>query len=196
MKLIFASNNKNKLNEIRLLLPNNIELLSLEDIGCNVDIPETADTIEGNAILKANYVTSNFGYNCFADDTGLEVEAINGEPGVYSARYAGEQKNADDNINLVLNKLEKKANRRAQFKTIIALNIGDKQHLFEGIVKGRIIEEKKGDKGFGYDPIFVADGYNRTFAELTLGEKAAISHRGLAVQKLIEFINSNCKLQS
>ncbi|MCA0350163.1 MAG: non-canonical purine NTP diphosphatase [Flavobacterium sp.] len=196
MKLVFASNNTNKIKEIQLMLPKNIEILSLEDIGCTVDIPETAKTIAGNAILKADYVTKHFGYNCFADDTGLEVEALKGEPGVHSARYAGEQKSADDNMELLLKNLDDKANRRAQFKTVIALNLDGKQHLFEGIARGRIIEEKIGNRGFGYDPIFVADGYNRTFAELTLGEKAAISHRGLAVQKLIEFINSNYKLES
>ncbi|HQA75098.1 non-canonical purine NTP diphosphatase [Flavobacterium sp.] len=196
MKLVFASNNTNKIKEIQLMLPKNIEILSLEDIGCTVDIPETAKTIAGNAILKADYVTKRFGYNCFADDTGLEVEALKGEPGVHSARYAGEQKSADDNMELLLKNLDDKANRRAQFKTVIALNLDGKQHLFEGIARGRIIEEKIGNRGFGYDPIFVADGYNRTFAELTLGEKAAISHRGLAVQKLIEFINSNYKLES
>ena len=196
MKLVFASNNTNKIKEIQLMLPKNIEILSLEDIVCIVDIPETAKTIAGNAILKADYVTKHFGYNCFADDTGLEVEALKGEPGVHSARYAGEQKSADDNMELLLKNLDDKANRRAQFKTVIALNLDGKQHLFEGIARGRIIEEKIGNRGFGYDPIFVADGYNRTFAELTLGEKAAISHRGLAVQKLIEFINSNYKLES
>lgn len=190
MKLVFASNNKNKLNEIRLLLPNNIELLSLEDIGCNVDIPETADTIEGNAILKANYVTSNFGYNCFADDTGLEVEALNGEPGVYSARYAGEQKNADDNMNKLLHNLENQANRKAHFKTIIALNINHNQYLFEGIIKGEIIKEKIGNQGFGYDPIFVAKGYTKTFAELSIEEKSVISHRGIAISKMIDFLKN------
>ncbi|WNM18347.1 non-canonical purine NTP diphosphatase [Flavobacterium capsici] len=190
MKLVFASNNKNKLNEIRLLLPNNIELLSLEDIGCNVDIPETADTIEGNAILKANYVTSNFGYNCFADDTGLEVEALNGEPGVYSARYAGEQKNADDNMNKLLHNLENQANRKAHFKTIIALNINHNQYLFEGIIKGEIIKEKIGNQGFGYDPIFVAEGYTKTFAELSIEEKSVISHRGIAISKMIDFLKN------
>lgn len=190
MKLVFASNNKNKLNEIRLLLPNNIELLSLEDIGCNVDIPETADTIEGNAILKANYVTSNFGYNCFADDTGLEVEALNGEPGVYSARYAGEQKDADDNMNKLLHNLENQANRKAHFKTIIALNINHNQYLFEGIIKGEIIKEKIGNQGFGYDPIFVAKGYTKTFAELSIEEKSVISHRGIAISKMIDFLKN------
>ena len=142
MKLVFASNNKNKIAEIKQMLPKSIELLSLEDIGCTEDIPETADTIEGNAILKANYVTEKYGLSCFADDTGLEVAILNGAPGVYSARYAGEQKNADDNMNKLLKNLEDKKNRKAQFKTIIALNINNEQHLFEGIIKGEIITEK------------------------------------------------------
>ena len=192
MKLVFASNNKNKIMEIQLLLPDTIQILSLEDIGCFVDIPETADTIEGNAILKANYVSEKFGYNCFADDTGLEVEALNGEPGVYSARYAGEQKDANDNMDKLLLNIKGKTNRSAQFKTVIALNLDGKQTLFTGIIKGKIIEEKVGTNGFGYDPIFVADNYTKTFAELAIEEKSVISHRGLAVKKLIDFF----KLQS
>ncbi|MGV9005089.1 non-canonical purine NTP diphosphatase [Flavobacterium sp.] len=189
MKLVFASNNKNKIKEIQLLMPQHIELLSLEDIGCTVDIPETADTIEGNAILKANYVTSHFGYDCFADDTGLEVVALDGEPGVFSARYAGEQKNDENNMNLLLENLKEKTNRNAQFKTVIALNLkGEQQQLFEGIIKGKIIHEKRGKKGFGYDPIFVANNYSSTFAELSVAEKSKISHRGLAVTKLIAFL--------
>ena len=192
MKLVFASNNKNKIMEIQLLLPDTIQILSLEDIGCFVDIPETADTIEGNAILKANYVSEKFGYNCFADDTGLEVEALNGEPGVYSARYAGEQKDANDNMDKLLLNIKGKTNRSAQFKTVIALNLDGKQTLFTGIIKGKIIEEKVGTNGFCYDPIFVADNYTKTFAELAIEEKSVISHRGLAVKKLIDFL----KLQS
>ncbi|MDI1317966.1 non-canonical purine NTP diphosphatase [Flavobacterium sp.] len=188
MQLVFASNNKNKIKEIQLLLPETIQLLSLEDINCFEDIPETANTIEGNAILKANYVTEKFGYNCFADDTGLEVTALNGEPGVYSARYAGEQKDANDNMNKVLVNLKDKTNRSAQFKTVIVLNLNGKQTLFTGIIKGKIIEEKIGTNGFGYDPIFVADGYIKTFAELTIEEKSTISHRGLAVAQLITFL--------
>lgn len=188
MQLVFASNNKNKIREIQLLLPNSIAVLSLEDIGCFDDIPETADTIEGNAMLKADYITQKFGYNCFADDTGLEVEALNGEPGVYSARYAGEQKDANDNMDKLLLNLNGKANRSAQFKTVIALNINGNQHLFTGIIKGKIIEEKMGTNGFGYDPIFVADGYTETFAELSIEEKSTISHRGLAVKQLVDFL--------
>lgn len=188
MQLVFASNNKNKIKEIQLLLPQSIQILSLEDIGCLEDIPETADTIEGNAILKANYVTQNYGYNCFADDTGLEVEALNGVPGVYSARYAGEQKDANDNMAKLLANLEGKTNRKANFKTVICLNLDGKQQLFTGIINGKIIEEKIGTNGFGYDPIFIADGYSKTFAELTLEEKSVISHRGLAVKQLVDFL--------
>jgi XTP/dITP diphosphohydrolase len=188
MQLVFASNNKNKIKEIQLLLPQSIQILSLEDIGCLEDIPETADTIEGNAILKANYVTQNYGYNCFADDTGLEVEALNGVPGVYSARYAGEQKDANDNMAKLLANLEGKTNRKANFKTVICLNLDGKQNLFRGVINGKIIEEKIGTNGFGYDPIFIADGYSKTFAELTLEEKSVISHRGLAVKQLVVFL--------
>ena len=188
MKLVFASNNKNKIREISLLLPKEIEILSLEDIGCFEDIPETAETIEGNAILKANYVTDKFGYNCFADDTGLEVDALNGEPGVYSARYAGEQKSANDNMDKLLYNLKDKANRKANFKTVICLNLIGAQHLFTGVINGKIIEDKIGTNGFGYDPVFVADNYTKTFAELTLEEKAVISHRGLAVKQLVDFL--------
>jgi XTP/dITP diphosphohydrolase len=188
MKLVFASNNQNKIREIQLLLPNTIQVLSLEDIGCFEDIPETADTIEGNAILKADYVTQKFGCDCFADDTGLEVAALNGEPGVYSARYAGPQRDANDNMDKLLENLRGKASRTAQFKTVIALNMGGKQQLFTGIIKGKIINEKIGANGFGYDPVFVADGCTKTFAQLTIGEKSGISHRGLAVRQLVEFL--------
>ena len=190
MKLVLASNNKNKIAEIQQQVGSQFEIVSLEDIGCFVDIPETAETIEGNAILKANYVTENFGLPCFADDTGLEIESLNNEPGVYSARYAGEQKNAEDNMNLVLQKLTTEINRNAQFKTIIALNINDQQHLFEGTVKGEITTEKSGNKGFGYDPIFQPEGFSTTFAEMSLEQKSEISHRGIAVQKLIKFLSN------
>lgn len=188
MQLVFASNNKNKIKEIQLLLPNSIQILSLEDIGCNEDIPETADTIEGNAILKANYVTQKYGYDCFADDSGLEVAALNGEPGVFSARYAGEPKNDENNIDKLLANLKDVNNKKANFKTIICLNLKGEQHLFTGIINGQIIEERIGNNGFGYDPIFVADGYQKTFAELSLEEKARISHRGIAVKELITFL--------
>lgn len=188
MKLVFASNNKNKIQEIQALVPNTIQIVSLEEIGCIEDIPETADTIEGNAILKANYVTEKYGFDCFADDTGLEVEALNGAPGVYSARYAGEQKDANDNMDKLLSELKDKSNRKANFKTVIALNLNGKQNLFTGIINGKIIEEKIGTNGFGYDPIFVAEGYEKTFAELTMEEKSTISHRGIAVKELILFL--------
>ena len=188
MKLVFASNNKNKIKEIQLLLPASIQLLSLEDIGCTEEIAETAATIEGNAQIKANYITEKYGYDCFADDSGLEVEALNGEPGVFSARYAGEPKNDENNIDKLLANLKDIENKKANFKTVICLNVQGNQHLFTGIINGQIIEERVGTNGFGYDPIFVADGYTKTFAELTLDEKANISHRGIAVKKLIEFL--------
>lgn len=188
MKLVFASNNKNKIQEIQALVPNIIQIVSLEEIGCIEDIPETADTIEGNAILKANYVTEKYGFDCFADDTGLEVDALNGAPGVYSARYAGEQKDANDNMDKLLSELKDESNRKANFKTVIALNLNGKQNLFTGIINGKIIEEKIGTNGFGYDPIFVADGFEKTFAELSIEEKSTISHRGIAVKELILFL--------
>jgi XTP/dITP diphosphohydrolase len=188
MKLVFASNNKNKIKEIQLLVPSTIQILSLEDIGCTEEIPETADTIEGNSILKANYVTEKYGYDCFADDSGLEVDALNGEPGVFSARYAGEPKNDDNNMNKLLSNLKDKTNRKANFKTVICLNYKGKEHLFTGIINGKIIDEKIGDNGFGYDPIFVANDYTKTFAELSIEEKSNISHRGIAVKQLIEFL--------
>lgn len=190
MNIVFATNNINKIKEVQSLLPNTITLISLESIGCFQDIPETADTIDGNAILKANYVTEKYGYDCFADDTGLEVEALNSEPGVYSARYAGEQKNDDDNMNLLLKNLQNHNNRNAQFKTIIALNLNGEQHLFTGIVAGKITLEKIGNQGFGYDPIFQANGFSETFAQLSLAQKGEISHRGKATKQLIHFLNT------
>ena len=189
MKIVFASNNKNKIAEIQQLLPDSIQIVSLEEIGCFEEIPETADTIEGNAILKADYVSNNYGLDCFADDTGLEIKALNGAPGVYSARYAGEQKNANDNMNKVLSNLKEHQDREAQFKTVITLNYKGQQTLFTGIVKGEITYDKSGDKGFGYDPIFRPTGYNETFAELSAATKNQISHRGLATQKLLAFLN-------
>ena len=188
MQFVFASNNKNKILEIQSILPESIKILSLSDIGCNEDIPETANTIEGNAILKANYVTQKYGYDCFADDTGLEVEMLNGEPGVFSARYAGEQRNDNDNMDKLLAELDNKDNRNAQFKTVICLNINGEQHLFTGIAKGEITEEKLGNQGFGYDPIFQPEGYQHTFAQISFEEKANISHRGKATRALIAFL--------
>jgi XTP/dITP diphosphohydrolase len=189
MQLVFASNNQNKIKEIQQLLPESIEILSLEAIGCHEEIPETADTIEGNAILKANYVKEKYGYDCFADDTGLEVAALNGEPGVYSARYAGEQRNAEDNMKLLLENLLEKTDRTAQFKTVIALNLNGEQQLFTGIAKGQITTEKSGNQGFGYDPIFQPEGYQETFADIALETKNQISHRGKATQLLISFLS-------
>ena len=190
MELVFASNNQHKIKEVQMMLPPSIKILSLEDIGCFEDIPETADTIEGNAILKANFVAEKYGYNCFADDTGLEVTALNGEPGVYSARYAGEQKSAADNMDKLLQELKNKNDRSAQFKTVIALILDGTQHLFTGIVHGEITCEKAGSEGFGYDPIFKADGHSATFAQLSAQEKAAISHRGRAIRKLVDYLSN------
>jgi XTP/dITP diphosphohydrolase len=190
LKLVFASNNANKIKEIQQLIPASIEIVSLQDIGCNEDIPETAATIEGNAILKANYVTEKYGLNCFADDSGLEVEALNGAPGVYSARYAGEPKNDDNNMDKLILALNNEANNKANFKTVICLNLNGEQHLFTGIINGTITDTKTGENGFGYDPIFIADGLTKTFAELTMQEKSTISHRGIAVKQLVAFLNT------
>lgn len=190
MKLVFATNNFNKLKEVQLLVPNHIALLSLAEIGCAEDIPETQPTIEGNAIQKAEYLVKNYGYDCFADDTGLEVEALNGQPGVYSARYAGPQRDANDNMEKLLTNLKDKPNRNAQFKTVIALHLNGELKTFTGICEGEITKEKQGKKGFGYDPIFKAKGYTETFAEISLDEKNRIGHRGKAVRQLIDFLNT------
>lgn len=189
MKIIFASNNKNKVQEIQNQVPKSIQIVTLEEIGCTEDIEETATTIEGNAIIKANYITEKYGLPCFADDTGLEIEALNGEPGVYSARYAGEDKKADKNMDLVLEKLSSSSNRNAQFKTVIALNIDNQQILFTGIVEGKIRNEKTGTNGFGYDPIFEPENLGKTFAEMTMEEKNKMSHRGRAVEQLVIFLS-------
>lgn len=190
MKLVFATNNLNKLKEVQALLPTHIIVLSLSDIGCTEEIPETADTIEGNAIQKASYIQQHYGYDCFADDTGLEVTSLNGAPGVYSARYAGPNKNADDNMDKLLSELKAFTNRNAQFKTVIALSIDNKMETFTGICEGTITTTKKGNKGFGYDPVFLPNNFDKTFAELELSEKNKISHRGLAVQQLIQYFNA------
>ena len=190
MKLVFATNNKNKILEVQQLLPESIEIVSLESIGCFEEIPETAATIEENAIMKANYVTEKYGYDCFADDTGLEVTALNGAPGVFSARYAGAQCNSDDNMDKLLEALTNATNRTAQFKTVVALNLNGNQQLFTGIAKGKITLEKTGNQGFGYDPIFQPEGYDVTFAQLSLEEKSLVSHRGKAIEQLIEFIKN------
>ncbi|WP_452598157.1 non-canonical purine NTP diphosphatase [Pontimicrobium sp. MEBiC01747] len=190
MQLVFATNNLNKLKEVQSLIPKHIQLLSLKDINCLEDIPETQPTIEGNAIQKADYVKTNYGYDCFADDTGLEVEALNGEPGVFSARYAGPQRDANNNMNLLLNNLEDKNTRNAQFKTVIALHLNGKLETFTGICEGEITTNKRGDKGFGYDPIFQPNGYTETFAEIDLDLKNKIGHRGKAVMELVGFLNT------
>ena len=189
MQIVFATNNLNKLKEVQSLIPNNIKLLSLADIGCVEEVPETQNTIAANAIQKAAYIKKHYGYDCFADDTGLEVDALNGAPGVYSARYAGEQRNSEDNIQKILENLKDTSNRNAQFKTVIALEFLGKQHVFSGICKGEITTSKMGDQGFGYDPIFKAEGYDQTFAEISLEEKNRIGHRGKAVRLLVEFLN-------
>jgi XTP/dITP diphosphohydrolase len=187
-KLVVATNNAHKLEEISAILGNEMELLSLKDIHCNADIPETADTLEGNARQKAMYIHENYGMDCFADDTGLEVEALNGAPGVFSARYAGDGHDSEANMQKLLKELEGKENRKAQFRTAICLIMEGKEYLFEGIVKGYIIEEKRGGAGFGYDPIFVPEGYDQTFAELGNDVKNTISHRARAVEKLCTFL--------
>ena len=190
MQLVFATHNPNKLQEVSALLPSSIHLIGLDELGCHDEIDETATTIEGNAQIKSDYVAQRYKINCFSDDTGLEVFALDGAPGVYSARYAGQQKNAQDNMNKLLAELENHTDRSAQFKTVISLNINGQQYLFTGLVRGTIIDEKRGTQGFGYDPIFVPDGYEQTFAQMNTAEKAALSHRGKAVQQLVAFLAS------
>ena len=190
MKLVFATNNLNKLIEVQKMLPNTIELLSLKDINCFDEIDEIETTLEGNAHLKADYITNKFSLNCFADDTGLEVESLNGKPGVYSARFAGEPSNSEKNMQKLLNDLENNTNRKAQFRTAISLNLNNEKHLFEGICKGEILTKKQGEKGFGYDPIFIPEGYSKSFAEMSSEEKNKISHRGIAIQKLVTFLSA------
>lgn len=187
-KLVFATNNQHKLTEIRAILKNQVEVLSLKDIGCEVDIPETAETLEGNALIKAKYIKENYRMDCFADDTGLEIEALKGAPGVYSARYAGEACLPEDNMRKVLKELKEITQRKAQFRTVIALLINEEVHLFEGSIRGEITIQKQGEDGFGYDPIFKPEGYSQTFAEMNSDEKNKISHRALAVKKLCDFL--------
>lgn len=184
--LVFATHNKHKLAEIQEMLAGRYLLKDLNDIKCHEEIPEDEPTLEGNALAKVMYVKKNFGLDCFADDTGLEVEALQGAPGVHSARYAGAQKSSEDNMNKLLSDLNGIENRKARFRTVIALVQGDETQLFEGIVNGEIIAEKRGTQGFGYDPIFVPEGKTQTFAEMTSAEKANMSHRGRAVRKLVE----------
>lgn len=190
MQLVFATNNLNKVKEVQALIPAHIKLLSLKDIGCFEDVPETQPTIKGNAIQKAEFIKKHYGYNCFADDTGLEVEALHGAPGVFSARYAGPKRNDNDNMDLLLNNLKDKSNRNAQFKTVIALHLKDQLQTFTGICKGEITTTKHGNKGFGYDPIFKPNGHTQTFAEISLDKKNSIGHRGKAVQLLVTFLNN------
>lgn len=188
MKIVFATNNQHKLSEIRQILGDRVEVLSLQDIGCDVDIPETGKTLEENALQKAQYVFDHYHTDVFADDTGLEVEALNGAPGVYSARYAGEGHDSEANMSKLLKKLSNNDNRKARFRTVIALIQQGNVHKFEGIVNGQIIRERRGGEGFGYDPIFQPDGYDKTFAELGLDIKNTISHRARAVAKLCTFL--------
>lgn len=190
MKLVFATHNTNKLTEVEKLVPEYIKLMSLHDINCNEEIPETSDTIEGNAKQKAEFISKKYQVICFADDTGLEVEVLNNEPGVKSARYAGEQKSDNDNMDKLLKELNGKTNRSARFKTVIALCINDNTLLFEGIITGKITHEKKGNNGFGYDPLFIPDGYKETFAELPLSVKNKISHRAIATERLIQYLHN------
>lgn len=191
MKLVFATNNRHKLQEVRDILGERVEVLSLKDIDCNDEIPETGTTLEENALIKARWVKEKYGYNCFADDTGLEVEALGGAPGVYSARYAGEECDSQSNMLKLLENLIGKSNRNAQFRTVIALIIENKEILFDGVVKGVISEKKMGEAGFGYDPIFIPDGYSMSFAQMESRLKNSISHRYRAAEKLNDYINNN-----
>lgn len=190
MKIVFATHNPNKVKEVQALLPDFIELLSLSDIDCNEDIPETADTIAGNALQKAIYVKENYGYNCFADDTGLEVTALKGAPGIYSARYAGSQKNDSDNVDKLLKNMKNESDQSAQFKTVIALVTDNEKETFTGICKGKILSELRGENGFGYDPVFQPEGFLESFAEMEAAQKNKISHRAKALKKLIASLQS------
>ncbi len=190
MNLVFTTNNANKLHEVQNLVGSSFVIQSLKEIGFQGDIPETQDTLEGNASQKSQYIKDRYQVDCFADDTGLEVAALNGAPGVYSARYAGEQCSYEDNCNKLLVELKGKPDRSARFRTVISLLLNDKEYFFEGVIEGHIIEEKRGAEGFGYDPIFVPTGYDRTFSEMTLEEKNQISHRALATQKLVAFLQN------
>ena len=188
MKLVFATNNKHKLQEVRDIVGDRVEVLSLSDINCNDDIPETADTLQGNALIKARYIYEKYGVDCFADDTGLEVEALDGAPGVYSARYAGEECDSEANMKKLLHNLTDKNNRNAQFRTVIALIINREERLFNGIVKGVIATEKMGTSGFGYDPIFIPEGFSESFAQMDASMKNSISHRYRATEELSKFL--------
>ena len=191
MKLVFATNNQHKLDEIRKITNGLTEIVSLAEINCHDDIPETADTLEGNALQKARYIKEHFGLDCFADDTGLEVEVLHNAPGVFSARYAGPGHDSEANMNKLLQDLQDKDNRKARFRTVIALILNGKEYLFEGIINGTIAREKRGGSGFGYDPLFVPDNYSQTFAEMGNDIKNQISHRAQAVKKLTTFLSNN-----
>ena len=193
MKLVFATNNRHKLDEVRAIVGDRVEVLSLNDIECHDDIPETADTLQGNALIKARYIYEKYGLDCFADDTGLEVEALGGEPGVYSARYAGEECSSEANMQKLLHNLTGKSNRKAQFRTVIALIINGEEKLFNGIVKGSITEEKRGDSGFGYDPIFIPEGFSESFAQMSSEQKNSISHRYRATEQLSNYLKEKYK---
>ena len=196
MRIVFATNNPNKLKEIQSLIPKEIEIISLKEIGCTEDIPETGDSLEANAFQKAHYIKENYNYDCFADDTGLEIDELNGAPGVYSARYAGPKKNADANMTKILNELKGKKNRKAKFRTAIALTLNNEEHLFEGEINGHIGDVKQGNQGFGYDPIFIPEYETRSFAQMSMLEKGANSHRGRAVKKLVAYLNNLSKPKS
>ncbi|WP_162342380.1 non-canonical purine NTP diphosphatase [Cyclobacterium salsum] len=191
MKICFATNNSKKLEEVKAALGADFEVVSLADIGCQEELPETGDTLQHNAFQKARYVQTHYGVDCFADDTGLEVEALDGKPGVYSGRFAGEPRSDERNLSLLLERMAEKANRKAAFRTVIALLMGSESHAFEGKVDGEILQHRSGEEGFGYDPVFRPEGYEKTFAELTLLEKNAISHRGRAVRKLADFLKTH-----
>jgi len=185
---VFVTNNQHKLEEAKAMLKNKINIVGLSGIGCYDNIPETGKTLKENALQKAHFIYDNYHYNCFADDTGLEIDTLGGRPGVFSARYAGENKSFDDNIRKVIYEMKGKTNRRARFRTVISLIIQGKEYFFEGIVEGKIIENKRGNMGFGYDPIFIPNGYSRTFAQMDEAEKNHISHRGIALRKMAEFL--------
>ena len=192
MKLVFATNNSNKIKEVSILISNQIEIISLKDIGCNEDIIESKNTIIDNAILKANYIKNNYGYDCFADDTGLEVDFLNGRPGVYSKRFAGENSTDELNMEKLLECMKESNNRNARFRTVIALNIDNQVITFTGLCEGKILKQRRGNNGFGYDPIFLPKGYNNSFGEMSVIEKNKIAHRSKAVKKLINYLNKFC----
>jgi XTP/dITP diphosphohydrolase len=192
MKLVFATNNSNKIKEVSNLISNQIAIISLKDIGCNEDIVESKNTIIDNAILKANYIKNNYGYDCFADDTGLEVDFLNGRPGVHSKRFAGENSTDELNMKKLLECMEESKNRNARFRTVIALNINNQVITFTGVCEGEILKQRRGNNGFGYDPIFLPKGYNNSFGEMSIIEKNEIAHRSKAVKKLINYLNKFC----